>query len=169
MLIVVSLPFLLPVSVPVLSTVSGTLIALIGIRLLIRPSATWPRCLADRPLPKFGLPFLLRASSRILAWLDRLVKKRIQWLPNHPVWQRAAAGIIVISGLLLLLPLPVPFSNFLPAATIVLLAAGMSEEDGLVFLAGLGAFLASLAFFAAIFLGGSALIQQTLKLLSGSA
>ena len=43
---------------------------------------------------------------------------------------------IVAGGLLLLLPLPIPFSNMVPAWAVVLLTAGMMERDGLVVLLG---------------------------------
>jgi hypothetical protein len=39
----------------------------------------------------------------------------------------------MLSGLLMLLPLPIPLTNTLPALTVVLLAAGAIERDGLFF------------------------------------
>ena len=43
---------------------------------------------------------------------------------------------ILISGFVLALPLPIPFTNTLPAWSILLTAAGMMENDGLVIVAG---------------------------------
>ena len=43
---------------------------------------------------------------------------------------------IVIARLGLMLPLPIPFSNNIPAWAIVLLAIGMMEKDGLCVLLG---------------------------------
>jgi hypothetical protein len=43
---------------------------------------------------------------------------------------------IVSSAFLLTLPLPIPFSNTIPAWAILLLALGMMEEDGAVIVAG---------------------------------
>jgi len=43
---------------------------------------------------------------------------------------------IVIAGLGLMLPLPIPFSNSIPAWAVVLLAIGMIEKDGLCVLLG---------------------------------
>ena len=59
---------------------------------------------------------------------------------------------------LLLLPLPVPFSNALPAFTVVLLAAGMLEKDGYFVIAGLLMFVITLIFFGGLFLGGAATV-----------
>jgi hypothetical protein len=43
---------------------------------------------------------------------------------------------IIIAGLALMLPLPIPFSNSIPAWAIVFLAIGMMEKDGLFVLLG---------------------------------
>jgi hypothetical protein len=43
---------------------------------------------------------------------------------------------IVIASLGLMLPLPIPFSNNIPAWAVVLLAIGMMEKDGLLVLLG---------------------------------
>ena len=43
---------------------------------------------------------------------------------------------IVSGGFLLSLPLPIPFSNGFPAVSIMLLAAGLMERDGLLVLWG---------------------------------
>jgi hypothetical protein len=43
---------------------------------------------------------------------------------------------IVSGGFILSLPLPIPFSNGLPAVSIMLLAAGLMERDGLLVLWG---------------------------------
>jgi len=51
-------------------------------------------------------------------------------------------------------------TNFFPALSAALLAAGSFEEDGLVFLAGLVTFATSLAFFALLALGGATAIGE---------
>jgi len=53
---------------------------------------------------------------------------------------------IASGGLLLLLPLPIPFTNMIPAWAVVLLAAGMMQRDGLLVLLGHCMTLASWAF-----------------------
>jgi len=76
--------------------------------------------------------------------------------------------LIALCGLKLLLPLPVPMSNFFPGVSAALLAAGSFEEDGLVFLAGLVMFTASLAYFALLALGGAAAIGEIWQRVLGS-
>ena len=55
------------------------------------------------------------------------------------------------AALLLMLPLPIPLSNALPAVAIVTLAIGRLEDDGGMVLIGFAALLLSAVFFA--FLG----------------
>jgi hypothetical protein len=55
---------------------------------------------------------------------------------------------------MLMLPFPLPFSNSLPAWTVLLLSAGALGRDGLLFFGGCLMFLLSLAFFALVAFGG---------------
>jgi hypothetical protein len=68
-----------------------------------------------------------------------------------------------ISGLFLMLPLPVPASNILPALTVIFLAAAMLECDGLCVIA----FAITLVFFDGIFIGGAAAIHAVREWFSG--
>jgi hypothetical protein len=83
----------------------------------------------------------LRLSEEI----DRLVAA----FAKRPVQLRA----------LLLLPLPIPFSNTLPALTVVLLAAAMLERDGYFVVAGLVMFAATLGYFGSLVFGGTAIVR----------
>ena len=46
--------------------------------------------------------------------------------------------VIFFCGFVLSLPLPIPFTNTIPAIAILLLSMGMMEEDGLFILLGYG-------------------------------
>jgi hypothetical protein len=87
---------------------------------------------------------------------------------RHAAFQRLGGVLIALCGLKLLLPLPIPLSNFFPGISATLLAAGSFEEDGLVFLAGLLMFTASLAYFALLALGGAAAIGEIWQRVVGS-
>jgi hypothetical protein len=63
--------------------------------------------------------------------------------------------VIMISGFLMLLPLPIPYTNWFPAATIVLFAAGALEKDGVFFIAGCLMFVTTISFFVLVGLGGA--------------
>jgi hypothetical protein len=62
--------------------------------------------------------------------------------------------VILVAAAILLLPLPIPFSNLLPAWAIFLVACGLLERDGLFIVLGYAAFAIGAAYF--ILLGGIA-------------
>jgi hypothetical protein len=159
-LLFLAFPFITPVPLPGLSTLFGSLIALLGLRMALAQRPWLPARVEARVLPARFLPKILLASSRILCRIEKLLRPRL-FYPEFPaVFQRVSGAVILVCGALLLLPLPVPFSNAFPAVTIVLLAAAGLERDGAVFLAGCFAFALCLGFFAALILGGSEIWQR---------
>ncbi len=160
LLIFLAFPFVTPVPLPGVSTVFGLVIALLGVRMTLAQKPWLPRRLTDRQLPTRFLPKLLLAASRGFRKIEKLLKPRLLY-PEYPAaFQRASGAIVVVCGLLLLLPLPVPFSNAFPAFTIILLAAAGLERDGAVFIAGCVQFVLCLGFFAALCFGGAELWQR---------
>ena len=64
------------------------------------------------------------------------------------------------TGLGVVLPLPIPLSNTLPALTVVLLAAGAMERDGLFFVAGCVSFVVAVAYIGALTFGGAHVVDE---------
>lgn len=160
LIVLLCLPLLTPIPLPVVSTVIGLVVALIGLRLALGQKPHLPQRLMQKELPPRLLPKVMRASSRLVAAFERLSKPRLQCFYRQAAFQRLAGVLIALCGLKVLLPLPIPLSNFFPAVAAALLAAGSFEEDGLVFLAGLAMFTVSLAYFALLALGGAAAISE---------
>jgi len=159
LLIIISLPFCLPVPLPGLSTFFGAIIALIGLRFALRLQPHLPeRMLAYEFSPKVLLR-LLGSVRRVARTIEWLLRPRLTFLVEWTILHRLIGVMICLSGVLLLLPLPVPFSNILPALTIICLAAAMLERDGVFVVLGMIAFVVTLIFFGGIFLGGAAAIQ----------
>jgi hypothetical protein len=68
--------------------------------------------------------------------LEKFVRPRLAFLHTGPGMLQLIGVAIVTAGLGLMLPLPIPFSNHLPAWAVVLLSIGMMEKDGLCVLLG---------------------------------
>ncbi len=160
LLVFITLPFLSPVPLPGLSVVLGLVIFMIGARLVMRRKPWLPKTLLNRELPARFLARALEAAVRVVRLLEYFLKPRCVFFHEVSLFQRLAGALIMISGLLLLLPLPVPFSNFLPGLTVLLVAAGALERDGLFFLAGGFMFLVTIAYFGAIAVGGLRLVEK---------
>jgi hypothetical protein len=158
-LIFLAFPFITPVPLPGFSSLFGTVIALLGLRMALAQRPWVPERIKAHVLPARFLPKLLLVTSRMFGRLEKLLKPRL-FYPEYPAaFQRTSGVIILLCGLLLLLPLPVPFSNAFPALTIILLAAAGLERDGAVFIAGCVQFVLCLGFFALLGLGGSEVWQ----------
>lgn len=167
-IVLLCLPFLTPIPLPGLSTPLGLVIALIGFRLALGQKPWLPRRLMERQLPPRLLPKVLNASSRLVGAFERLSKPRLQLFYRRTAFQCLGGALIALCGLKLLLPIPVPMSNFFPGLSAALLAAGSFEEDGLVFLVGIVTFVASLGYFTLLAFGGVAAVGEIWQRLVGS-
>jgi hypothetical protein len=163
LLIFLSLPFLTPVPLPFLSTALGSVMVLIGARLALGQRPWLPQRLLQRKIEGRNLGRLLNAGSKILRWLEIFLRPRLAFVHTTWIFQRLTGVLIVFSGALLLLPLPIPFSNILPAATVLLLAAGALERDGVFFFAGCLLFAVNLVFFGALAIGGIEAVSWVLQ------
>jgi len=168
LLLLIGLPFLTPIPLPGLSTAFGLIVLVIGTRLALGQRPWLPEKLLQRELPARFMARTLAAASRVVRWLEFLLRPRLTFLHEQWIYRRIAGTLIMLSGLLLLLPLPIPLSNFFPALTVVLLAAGAMERDGLFFLAGCAMFTVTLAFFGLLAFGGVHLLDNLWQTIIGS-
>lgn len=159
LLILLSLPFCLPLPLPGLSTAFGAVIALIGFRLSLRQEPWLPERVLNMELSSANITRLLGASKRVARILEKLMRPRWSFLVDWVVMHHLYGAMICMSGLLLLLPLPIPFSNLLPGLTVIFLAAALLERDGYFAIAGIIMFALTLVFFAGIFIGGIAVVN----------
>jgi len=155
LLVILALPFCQPIMLPGLSTPFGMVIALLGLRFALRQHPWLPQRLLKTHLSGKYLPRILHGSARVLGGIEKLLHPRLLFLFDYRLTQFLAGMAVFFSGLMLLLPLPIPFSNMLPSLTVVLVASSFSERDGATLGAGLILFLISLGFIGAIFFGGS--------------
>jgi hypothetical protein len=127
-----SLPFIVPVSIPGFSTVLGLAIVVIALRLAVGKPARLPRFMGERQLPPAVEKKVIVGSMKFLRFIEKLVKPRkTLWLTSR--YARFGHGLLLtFLGLLLALPFPPfpPFTNSLPTYSIILVAASMMEEDG---------------------------------------
>jgi hypothetical protein len=155
LLVILALPFCQPIMLPGLSTPFGMVIALLGLRFALRQHPWLPQRLLKTHLSGKYLPKILHGSARVLGGIEKLLHPRLSFLFDFRLTQFLAGMAVFLSGLMLLLPLPIPFSNMLPSLTVVLVASSFSERDGATLGAGLILFLISLGFIGAILFGGT--------------
>ena len=148
------LPFLLPVPVPGMSTPFGLGIAVIAAQLAFGRVPWLPRRLLDRPLPPGFLTKVIAVTRGVVRLLEHLLRPRWLAVTGRPWLNGLHLLAVCLGGLLLALPVPIPFSNTLPAWAILLLCAGLLERDGLFIAVGYVMMTATLVIF---FLLGAAI------------
>lgn len=168
LLVLICLPFLTPIPLLVLSTPFGLVVFMIGARFALGRRPWLPRRLLERELPSSFITKLLSAATRVVRWLEVLLRPRLRFLHEQVLFQRVSGVLIMISGLLLLLPLPVPLTNTLPALTVILLASGAMERDGVFFLAGCGLFALTATYFGLLAFGGAHVLDDLRHVLFGT-
>lgn len=158
--IFLTLPFLVPISLPGVSTVFGFAILLLGLSVL----ADYPLRLPGRLRKKTVSSDALRqALRRGLLWVRRLEKishARLTALCDGPLMRRINGLVLVYAAILLMAPFGlVPFSNTMPGLAILLLAVGMLQRDGGCIVLGYGATLLTTLYFATLLFGGALALQ----------
>lgn len=144
---VLAAPFLLPVSLPAMSTVLGIPMLLIGFAVMFSRVPWLPARLLDRKLKAETVRTVL---SRVKGWavrFEHLVRPRLLGLSEGPVINFVNGGILMVAVGLLMAPLPlIPLANTVPAIAILLMCFGMAERDGVIIALGWFASLVSLAY-----------------------
>lgn len=160
LLLVLALPMCQPVPLPGLSTPFGVAIALLGLRFALSQRPWMPKRLLATKLSGSFFPAVMRGGARVLGVFEKLLHPRMTGVFEFGQMRFLAGAVVCFCGLLLLLPLPIPGTNMLPALTVILTAAAFSERDGYCLIAAGIAFLLTLAFFGALVWGGAEIISR---------
>lgn len=139
-------PFIVPA--PGLSVPFGIAICVLGMRIAIGGRSALPQFVLRKEISFSTLQRIVTPVVRVAEKLEKRIRPRMRFLQDHPRMVNLIGIGIVSSGFILSLPLPVPFSNLLPAVSIMCLAAGLMERDGLLVLWGYVMGLASWAYLA---------------------
>lgn len=148
--IVLTIPFLLPASIPGSSVPFGIVIALNGLGILTHRSPWLPARLMNRRLDAKHLILVLEKAGRLFTRLEGVMHPRLLVLTHRDTIGRFNGILLVLSGILLTAPLPLPFSNTLPAYAVLFLSAGSLERDGYLILAGYLMVLLTIAYFGGV-------------------
>ncbi len=150
MIVLLTLPFLLPMP-PGAAGPFGAVAALLGLQMALGRSPRLPRRLAQYRFPNILIRPLLLLLHRLSHWVEGISRPRMLNIAHHP-WCERLTGLC-IAWLALLLMLPIPFTNPIPAIGILLMAIATIESDGLLLCFSYGLTLAISIFFLGLFYG----------------
>ena len=121
--------------VPGISYVAGLLLLAPATEMIAgRSVPTFPRRIADRPLPSRRLAAMVRRVVRSLTYVETVIRPRWQ-LPLGATKRLFGVATLLLTVLLLLTPLPL--IQVVPGLVIVVLSVAYIEDDGLLLSLGL--------------------------------
>ncbi|HAN46484.1 MAG TPA: exopolysaccharide biosynthesis protein [Cyanobacteria bacterium UBA8156] len=165
-----TLIFLVPVSIPGVSTVFGAAILLIGVSRLFRRTLWLPKRFQKRSLSTARLRGALHKGRIWVSRLERISRPhRLTWLLRGRLMEVLNNAALVLAAVLLMAPFGlIPFSNTLPGLALLCLAVGLMQRDGVAVLLGHLLNVATLLYFGALAIGGSVAIQEIFRQIQGS-
>ncbi|ASG21594.1 exopolysaccharide biosynthesis protein [Nitrospirillum viridazoti] len=141
LIFVFALPNALPMP-PGTSAVLGLPLVFLTAQLALGRKPWLPRFISSRSLARKDFAAMMAKVAPWLAKAERMLKPRLGVLARPPV--EHAVGLVCFL-LALILFLPIPLGNMLPAVAISLVALGVLERDGVWVLLGLGTAVTSVA------------------------
>lgn len=154
--LILALPSALPIPATGISTPLGLGMTFVAMQMIVGREQLWlPKRVLKIPLSRTTAKKMVQGLGWILKKFERFLYPRLKWIQTRIGHVIVGSFVIVLS---LLMQLPIPLTNTLPAAVIFCMAVALTEDDGLwglVFVSLAGAvILAYLAGFGAIlFLG----------------
>jgi hypothetical protein len=132
MMIILCLPFIAPISVPGLSTLCGIAIAWISWKISFGLKPVIPGFILDKEISPPRWKKILSVGVKVFSFIEKWIHPRqmetnLKW----SIFRVLNCWAIIIQGILLALPVPVPLTNFLPAYTIIIISISIMEDDTL--------------------------------------
>lgn len=129
-----NLPNCVPTGIPWLSTITGLPMVFLLVQYFAgRPVPSLPGFVGRRGLSRGHLQRFLDRTRGFLGWLERTIHARAEgWvngLPRRALLLALAANVVILA-------LPIPFDNFLPAWAILFFCLALIEDDGVMAMLG---------------------------------
>ncbi|MEP3655643.1 MAG: exopolysaccharide biosynthesis protein [Litorimonas sp.] len=130
-----SIPMILPMP-PGIPLSVGVVIVILGIQISLgRPHLRLPKWMNEKSIDRKLLLKAYTITDRYVGWMFRLAKYRLPRLTG-PLSFRLSGGIFTVLGILMILPIPI-IGNIFPAISCTIIALGLTDRDGLIFVFGL--------------------------------
>ena len=155
LMVILGLPNLF-MFVPGSSVFTGLPLILLSLQLLSGRGKVWmPETIACRSIERAAFERLARIALPRVVRAEKLARPRC-WPRSERFADRLAGSAALLMSVFLFLP--IPFANGLPALSVILLALGLSERDGLWLGAGLATAVISTLVVIAMVTFGAAIV-----------
>ncbi len=148
LMFVFAVPNIIPTP-PGTSAILGLPLVILTFQVMMGRQSLWlPQVVRQRRISRTLIETFVAKVTPVMARLERVLKPRLSFIAANDLAERLIG--LVSFPLSIILFLPIPFGNILPATAIALLALGLAERDGIATLAGYVMSIASVAVLAAI-------------------
>jgi hypothetical protein len=121
--------------IPGTSTILGLPLLFLGLGLMAGARKLWlPASLRHRSIDRAALDAAIARAIPYLKRVERLARPRY-WPGGEWILYRVFGAVVFVAAVVIVLP--IPFGNLLPAITVALIAIGFIERDGLWVLGGI--------------------------------
>jgi hypothetical protein len=146
------LPFLQPIPMLGLSTPIGILIGLVAYFAYLKRPPVIPKRWENKTLPASTVLKIAESSEFVFAKVSFMIRPRWKFFFSGS-YRKINALLIILNAALLSLPLPIPFSNAVPAWMVLFQALGHLKEDGFFILLSYVQTILCLVFFGLLGIG----------------
>ena len=137
------LPIPVPPGVPFIFSIP---LLFLSLQMIAGRSDPWlPEWLAKKSFKRSSLAYMVEKAAPILQRIEVLLRPRWSFA-SKPRGERIVGLVIFLLAFVIALPLPIPFSNFIPGIGILVMSLGLLGKDGVIIVLGMliGSFGASL-------------------------
>lgn len=161
LMFIFAVPNIIPTP-PGTSAILGLPLVILTWQVMIGRQSLWlPEAIRKRSISREVLGTFVSKVLPIMGKLERVLRPRLGLIVSSDLAERVIG--LVTFALALVLFLPIPFNNMLPAAAISCIALGLAERDGVAtflgYLLGIASFAVLAAISSALYIGAVAFFQ----------
>ena len=155
---ILTAPFLLPVSILGMSIPFGSAIFLLSIRIIFNSPILIPERFMKLHISKHELELILNEILNILTPLEKFITPRLCFLVRGGTMKQINGAMVAFGAILLVTPIIAPLGDFLPSYGILFISLGNLEQDGYLVLAGYATVIGTAIYYILIFAVGITII-----------
>lgn len=128
LIFIFALPNVFPLSVPGFTAIMGVPVILLLCQVVVGREKPWlPRWVKNRTFSRSGFAKVVTKATPALEWMEKFSRPRLQDIFSK--WSlRMSATFMVVTAVVMTLPLPL--TNVVPAIAISIWSLGLVERDG---------------------------------------
>jgi hypothetical protein len=149
-IVILCAPFLLPLSIPGVSIPFGLVIIYLALGIIRQKEMKLPRRSMNHTIKSKHIKLLIRGVVRIFHKIEKWTCPRLEFLAIHHFSVIINGVLILFCAIVLMVPVPIPLGNALPAYAMLFISIGFLQRDGVMIIIGYALTLITSMYFVTI-------------------